>query len=317
LRSALGNRALRRVLQREGLTGEIVRDVGAVSDPKEWTKDRSGDVRPLYAEVAKLANAARLRDVKSTAAEDINTARSARKGERDIKPGLNFVANLTGKGECGFVDAQGVYQGPALPRTLDGPLPKVAVMLGPKAFHGGKDGALGTLRHEMKHAEHFQMMIDHVARWRGGGAKAGSFDSWVDKQKGIGKVERALLAGERSGNTANTEVLAYVEGFINTFHLRQVTPSASVAVDYPPALYELRRAGEEFAKAEKDVKAAALDRLRDYVKTVLTAKEQAQLRAWLTFLLNPPAGDDSATKLLRNDFTPIAGFLKQVLGLVP
>jgi hypothetical protein len=72
-----------------------------VADPKEWSKTRTGDVRPLYAEVATLAKARRLRDVKGTTANDISTARDAKKGEKDIKPGLNFVAKLTGKGETG------------------------------------------------------------------------------------------------------------------------------------------------------------------------------------------------------------------------
>jgi hypothetical protein len=305
-----------RLIQRESLAAEIIRDIGPVADPKEWTKARTGDVLPLYAEVAALAGASRVRDVKGVGKDDINTARNARKGEKDIKPGLNFVANLTGKGECGFVDGQGVFRGPELPRSADGGLPRIAIMLGPKAFHNGKDGALGTLRHEMKHAEHFQLMIDRVAKWRASG-KGGSFDTWVDRQKGIGKVEQSLLHGERAGNTANTEVLAYAEGFINTFHLRHPAPSVQMAVDYPPAMYELRRMGEEYAKADAAVKTAALDRVRDYIKTVLTAVERASLMGWLTFLLNPPAGDDSASKLLRNDFQPIAGFLKQLLTFLP
>ena len=304
-----------RLIQRESLANEIVRDLGPIPDPKEWTKDRTGDVRPLYAEVAALAKANRLRDVTGIGKDDINSVRSARKGEKDIKPGLNFVTTLSGKGECGFVDGQGVFRGPELPRSADGGLPRIAIMLGPKAFQSGKDGALGTLRHEMKHAEHFQLMIDRLAKWRQSG-KGGSFDSWVDREKGIGKLERSLLQGERAGNTANTEVLAYAEGFINTFHLRHPAPSVQMAVDYPPAMYELRRLGVVYAKADATARTAALDRVSDYVKTVLTADERASLKGWLTFLLNPPAGGDAAAKLLRNDFQPLAGFLKQLLTFV-
>ena len=62
---------------------------------------------------------------------------------------------------------------------------------------------------------------------------------------------------------------------------------------------------------------AAIDRVRDYVKTVLTADERGSLKSWLTLLLNPPTGGDAAAKLLRNDFQPLAGFLKQLLTLVP
>jgi hypothetical protein len=305
-----------------------------VADPKEWSKTRTGDVRPLYAEVAALAQAGRLRDVKGTGKDDINTARQAKKGEKDIKPGLNFVAQLTGRGETGFVDGQGVFRGPELPVSLDGPLPTVAVMLGPGAFQQGKDGALGTMRHEMKHAEHFQLMIDWLAKWRREAVKSGvkpadgaartRFDTWIDNSKGVGKVERALLVGERTANTANTELLAYVEGFINIWHLRQDPPSLKVGFDYPPALYQLRRAGEEFQHADSAVKTAALVRLGEYFKTVLNGKEQARLKAWLTFLAdnareqarNAPAEDVSAAKVLHSDFKPLAGFLKQVQGLV-
>lgn len=326
----IGNRAMLRLLQRQALASEIIRDLGTV------TESGAGDIRPLYSQIATLADAKRLRDVKGTTASDINTARAAREGEKDIKPGLNFVGKLTGKGECGFVDGQGVYRGPHLPVSLDGPLPQVAVMLGPAAFEQGKDGALGTLRHEMKHAEHFQMMIDWLTRWRqeskqnGGAAKLDDaaarrrFDAWIDRRKGIGKVERSLLLEERGRNHHNTELLAYVEGFINIFHLRQDPPSLRVGFNAPPALYQLRRAGEEFLNADSDVKAAAIDRLRDYVKSVLTAKEQAALRAWLAFLADSArepaknAGPDevSAAKVLHNDFKPLAGFLKQLQGLV-
>ena len=241
------------------------------------------------------------------------------------------------KGETGFIDGQGVFRGPELPVSLDGPLPTVAVMMGPLAFQQGKDGALGTLRHEMKHAEHFQLMIDWVAKWRADMKKSGGapklddaaartrYDAWIDRRKGMDKVEQALLLGIRTGNHANTELLAYTEGFINIWHLRQDPPSLKVGFDYPPALYQLRRAGDHFLNADSSVKAAALDRLRDYFKTVLTAKEQAALKAWLTFLLdnareqarNARADEVSAAKVLHNDFKPLAGFLKQVQGLVP
>ena len=108
-----------RLIQRESLANEIVRDLGPIPDPKEWTKDRTGDVRALYAEVAALANPNRLRDVTGIGKDDINSVRSARKGEKDIKPGLNFVTTLSGKGECGFVDGQGVFHGPELPRSAE------------------------------------------------------------------------------------------------------------------------------------------------------------------------------------------------------
>ena len=40
--------------------------------------------------------------VKGIGTDDINTARRAKRGEKDIKPGLNFVAQLSGKGRGSF-----------------------------------------------------------------------------------------------------------------------------------------------------------------------------------------------------------------------
>ena len=83
--------------------------------------------------------------------------------------------------------------------------------------------------------------------------------------------------------------------------------------------------GEEYAKASDSVKTAALDRLRDYIKTVLTAAERTLLKTWLTFLADNAraqathvSGEDApAAKLLHKDFEPLAGFLKQLLTFVP
>jgi hypothetical protein len=325
------------LLQRDPLSAEIIRNLGPVPDPKAWTKERTGDILPLYAEIATLAKAGRLRDVKGTTKADINSVRDAKKGEKDMKPGLNLVEKLTGNGETGFIDGQGVFRGPELPVSLDGPLPTVAVMMAPAAFQQGKDGALGTMRHEMKHAEHFQMMIDWVAKWRADVKKGGAapklddaaartrYDAWIDRRKGLDKVESALLQGIRTGNHANTELLAFTEGFINIWHLRQDPPSLRVGFDYPPALSQLKRAGDHFLKADSSVKTAALARLGDYFKSVLTAKERAALKTWLAFLAdnareitkNAKADEVSAAKVLHNDFKPLAGFLKQLQGLVP
>ena len=330
--TALGNRATQALLQRQALAAEIVRDLGPVPDPKEWTKDRAGDVRPLYADIAVRAGVKqKLRDLKGTRPEDINTARDAIRGQRDIKPGLNFVSNVSGKAETAFIDGQGVYRGPHLPVSLDGPLPKVAVILGPQAFANGKDGAFGTLRHELKHVEHFHAMIDWLDRWRKEMAKSGvklddaaarqRFDAWVDRHKTMGKLDRDLLVGERKANHANTELLAFTEGFINIFHMRQDTPSVKLAAGYPPALYQLRRAGEEYNRAESAAKTAALARLGEYAKGVLTVAERARLKTWITWLLAqgkgpPPAGDLEA-KLIHNDFKPVQPFLTALQKHVP
>ena len=53
---------------------------------------------------------------------------------------------------------------------------------------------------------------------------------------------------------------------------------------------------------------------------MLTAAERTALRGWLTFLAEQregPAGTDGPSKLLHNDWKPLAGWLKEVSGLVP
>ena len=59
-----------RLLAREALKDEIIRDIGPIADPAQWTKQRSGDIRPQYTEVAKLAKNLRVKGEASTAAQE-------------------------------------------------------------------------------------------------------------------------------------------------------------------------------------------------------------------------------------------------------
>jgi hypothetical protein len=317
LQRTIGNRAVNRLLQRD-----FVRDLGK-TNPEDWTKHRKESVSlvTLYDEIAALAKAKEeLRDVKATGGK-VNAVRRATEGEKDVKPGLNLVGKFDDDqagGETGFIDGDGVFRGPHLPVSLDGGLPTVAVMLGPKAFERGKDHAFAVLRHEMEHARHFEMMIDKLADWRRDAAKGGAkglnaeqsrerFDRWVRESKSLDKVQKALLAGERQQSHANTELLAYVEGFVSTFHLGPQTPSISLMLtgDFPTAIHQLWKAGEKGRGADDAVRKLALARLRDYVAKVLTKKEQAAYRDWLTFLIKlgtdkPPQGrtnEDAAARL--------------------
>jgi hypothetical protein len=80
--------------------------------------------------------------------------------------------------------------------TLAGPLPKIAIILAPSAFQHGRDSALATVRHEMEHAGHMQMLVDWLAKWRAS-AKGVTFPKWIAAQKDISKVDRALIEGNR------------------------------------------------------------------------------------------------------------------------
>jgi hypothetical protein len=316
LQRTIGNRAVTRLLQRD-----FVRDLGP-TNAADWTPKRgeSVNVLTLFEEIAKLAKAKeKLRDVKANG-ETINAARTAKEGEKDVKPGLNFVAKLENDqagGETGFVDAEGVYRGPHLPVTLDGALPRVSVTLTGKAFDRGKDHAYAVLRHEMEHAAHFELMIDKLADWRKDAAKGGAsglsatasrerFDRWVTKSKSLDKVVKALLEGESAQNHASTELLAYTEGFMSVFHLGPQAPSISLMLtgDFPAAIHQLWKAGEKGQGAADAVRKAAIARIRDYEKNFLSAVERKAFRAWLTFLIDlgtqtPPQGQTDEAKAAR------------------
>jgi hypothetical protein len=321
-----------RLLQRRPAGTDVITSLGA---PGDYTRRREGSVKPLYADIATIAQAAKLRDVAGTTESDINWIRSAKVGEKDAKPGLNFVALLTGQGETGFVDPAGVYTGPRMPVTLDGPLPRVAMMLGPAAFQHGKDGALGTLRHEMEHAGHMQMLIDWLEQWRksvkakdakatlADDAARRDFDAWLGKhKKGISDVDRQLIAGERDQSTVNTEVLAYTEGFMTAFHLGPQTPSLKLALDYPAAIESLWGLAKRFEHAHADIQRAAIGRIRDYFDNVLDAKQKTAFKDWLQFLIDHAqktpddlSGDDlSGAKKISSDFGSRVDFLKRVLA---
>jgi hypothetical protein len=82
LQRAIGNRAVNRLLQRD-----FDRDLGPTTRA-DWTTKRAESVSvvTLYEEIAKLAKADTLRDVRATGAK-INTVRKPKEGEKTVKPG--------------------------------------------------------------------------------------------------------------------------------------------------------------------------------------------------------------------------------------
>ena len=85
----------------------MIRSLGAPGDPKQWSQKRSGDIDPQYADIATIAQANKLRDVRGTTAQDIGHPKSgAKPNATDVKPGLNFTEKLPkgGLAETGGVD---------------------------------------------------------------------------------------------------------------------------------------------------------------------------------------------------------------------
>jgi hypothetical protein len=321
LQIAHGNRAVGRLLARRPRTLDVVTDLFPAGslDAKQWDpKQRSASVDDLYAEIATLAQADRIPDVSGTTAKDIKSFRMLQKGGTDARPGLNYAISLGTPGETGFVDAGGAYRGAELPVDAKAALPRVAIVLGPKAFEHGKDFALMTMRHEMKHAEHQALAIEWLAKWRERPAKP--FAEWLKGQK-LPKLERALVSGYIEKSTIDTELLAYMEGVVTAFHFAPQTPSfaAMPLAKYPAAVFSVKQAGEQFlGPAADSVRTAALDRLADYCCATLSEAQRTSLADWMTFLLDhsdpkrPPAAGDATAKMVHSEFAPVRAFLEKV-----
>ena len=330
------------LLQRRPAKSDVIPSLGAPGDPKQWSQKRSGDIDPQYADIATIAQANKLRDVRGTTAQDIGHPKSgAKPNATDVKPGLNFTEKLPkgGLAETGFVDAKGLYKGPRMPVTLDGPLPRVAITLTAAAFHFGKDHAVATMRHEMEHAAHMEMMIDRLAQWRaavkakdanatlGDAAARTRFDAWVMAQTTtLSKVDRALLLeeqNEKKQRAYSSELLAYLEGFMTVFHLGPQQPSYSNSANYPGAIEQLWGAAKLFAGASADVQAEGFNRIRAYYRDVLDTKGKTAFRDWMWWLIDhvretPPdlsAADASVAKKMKSDFGAHVAFLNRVLAV--
>jgi hypothetical protein len=142
-------------------------------------------------------------------------------GTDKLKPGLNFSLTDSVNGATattGFVDELGKFTAELRPHgNLQ---PQVAIVLSRTAFKPEKEITLGTLRHEMRHAE-----LD-----------ASALESARRGKSGSGQTTRE-----------SSEVLGYVEGFMTMFHLRRPAPSPA-ADDL--AFAELLGAVSPLAKTE-------------------------------------------------------------------
>jgi hypothetical protein len=282
LQRSIGNQAVRRLLQR----------------------DRN-DAATL-AKVAKELGAPKLVDDVATAGieeANIGYARQIRTGEKDgIKPGLNIIANLGARGRTGFVAADGTYLGDVLPAgTAD--LPRVAISIDRQAFDEGENTVRGTLRHELEHAMHAQLLLVVQRRWRDSLAKGGKslpkaeaearkqFYAFAASDKAspsngkLTPIQLDLIHGDTEGALASTELLAHFAGFMQIFETTAAADVGALASGLmPPAIEQLRGAAQKgYPKATDHVKAEARDRFVKYYRS-LAPDKQLLLRDWLMFL---------------------------------
>jgi hypothetical protein len=203
------------------------------------------------------------------------------------RPGLNMSMDPADKpGHAGWVDGKGAY---GVPFRLDKTTPpdrQVAVILSVGILKADKASSLPTVRHEMVHARHKQKVLEAVKVWQGLPARGRpSLREWLTKQtrKRTGPMSAldAVLIGKGVQDLGvNTEILAYVEGFVNSFHRRGPT-----LADAGPAFFELLGAVQTdrfdtWKQADPTVQAEALTRLREYHAT-LDLPHQRWWRQWL------------------------------------
>ena len=261
-------------------------DLNATIGAAEWERTLTAgeSVIPLYADLATQLGATGVAGIEGTDAKHINGALTPTAGE--LKPGLNFVSRGLSKGRTYYLeDGNPVNK---LAATAKGPLPQVAICLGPAVFvPGNKAFALATLRHEIEHAAHNQMAIDWLRKWREAGAK-GDFRVWLGSQP-IAAADRALVGERVDGSTVNTEVLAHLEGFITAFPQEdhaKANPSRSV-------YDQLLGVAEHWPSAAADVQQEAIKRLLEMKK-----QQKGPALAALTAALTRLKGEKDAPTAL-------------------
>ena len=219
----------------------------------------------LYRDLALTAGAVKLRDVANGA--PINLAKTKDEG---FAPGLNLVLGSGGSkgGSTGFVDAAGRF-GVEFGAAVKAGTPHIAIRLFGSTFSEEKAATLGVLRHEMLHARHREQAIDSL-----GGPKGQPRTAY----------DKAVVREIKLGGAANTELLAYAEGFMTAFHLMDPPPGPKdpVFVDLLGMLETSRL--DPWRSADEAVRDEVLGRLREYYCNTLDAPHRAAFGAWVASL---------------------------------
>jgi hypothetical protein len=294
-------------------------------DDKQWAA--ANDVDRLK----DILNVSRSNWINETAGADSDSVH-AMSNENDVQPGLNFWAKLGEAGRTVFI-ANGKNHGPELPLDKTGPLPNIGVILGPHALDSGKAAALETLRHEERHATHFQLATGWLLKWRDDGAKK-PFPDWLSEQHAKRKISELDLelvktfiptgtdpaTGKPKFDQKDTEVLAHAEGVMAGLQFLPPKPDVALfkAPNLPAPIDQLHLMRPSFDVADTDAKTLALDRLHDFCCETLSSAQRTSFLDWLKFLLDvtgkkAPSADE---KPIQIEFTGHESFLKQVLTAV-
>jgi hypothetical protein len=313
LQRQAGNHAVVRLLQRDTSSHRENPPItnlhpAGTMDDAAWTSAYRAAVaagtadafRPLFHDIAVTAGMGALPgfDLSSIPTTDGKTA----------QPGLNISMSTSDEpGHTGWVDKSGKF-GTPLDLSKGVPDVTIAVILNPKALHAEKGLSLRSIRHEMVHVRHKLKVLDSLHAWQAAGRKSG-FEEWLKgyaKKSKMSALDIALVTKGAKDAAADTEVLAYVEGFTNDFHRRRPT-----AEDVAMSFFELLGAVETrrlytWKQADPAVRQEALARLREY-HAVLDADHQRLWKEWLDKQLAAAAKDTTG----RKDFlTELSAFVK-------
>ena len=249
----------------------------------------------LYFDLAATARAVQLRDVANGA--PINIAKNKDEG---FAPGLNLVLGSGGSkaASTGFVDAAGKF-GVEFNAAVKAGTPRIAIRMFSGTFTDDKADTLRVLRHEMLHARHREQAIDSLK----GGKSLPKTD-----------VDKAVVNDIKLGGSANTEVLAYVEGFMTAFHLTNPPPGPKhpLFVDLLGAL-EITEI-DTWRNADPSVRDEALGRLREYYCNTLDPAHRAAFDAWVAHLESQLGATGPSAK--RNEERMFAHFTAGMRAVV-
>jgi hypothetical protein len=131
----------------------------------------------------------------------------------------------------------------------------------------------------MLHARHREQAIDSLK----GGKAAPKTD-----------VDKAVVDDIKHGGSANTELLAYVEGFMTAFHLTPppLPPQHALFIDLLGALETTKV--DTWRRANEAVRDEALGRLHEYYCNTMDAAHRAAFDAWVASLEAQLAKDAQA-----------------------
>ena len=320
LQRTIGNAAVTAFLARDAATEKAKKSTPRLKPrfafvtgqlkPQEW----AGKSRlQQYADIAQVGGADNIASVAGISASSIYEIPDVKVGN-PVKPGLNLAKQYEHDATCGFVDDKSNWRGDILPATASGPAPQVALVLGPKAFARDEVYALGSLRHEMEHARHMELSIEWLVKWREDGAKK-SFSIFIAEQAKSGNIPAdvlPLIRVEHDSPRGDTELLAYLEGFVATVQYLPDKPDMGLMITgrYPDAISQLKQLGNpENAGWSEKVRTQGLERIRELCCKGLNDSGRQKLVAWLDALLDPskfgtPSTKDEerAIKLIQNDF---------------